>query len=173
MASKETQTGMTLLELIVTLAIVAILIGISIPGIKGQLASYQLRALGREMYGAFQLARLEAVKRQSNCALSFGGMTDGEAADCHVYVDSNRNCAWDPGEVILTKITIPATNGAFIDGVNFAKNTDLQPSIGYTPRGLSVSPSGGFGAGSVTLKNIHNSTLKVVINSVGRVRIDH
>ena len=165
------EAGLTLLELLMVVAIMSVVGAVSVPAIKDQLTSYQLRGTGREIYGAFQLARLEAVRRGLRCTLSFGGMVDGKEADCHVYVDLNRNSVWDPGEELLRSMSCPTARGVSFAGANFGQNSMGQPTLSYTPRGLSVSPSGGFGAGSVVVSNDRGHSLRIIVNATGRVRI--
>lgn len=50
-------TGLTLLECLITLAIVAILMGIGLPAFRDQLASARARASAQQLYAAMQYAR--------------------------------------------------------------------------------------------------------------------
>lgn len=72
--------GFTLIEMIVTLAVLAIAVAIAIPSFTTQIRNNQSRALGEEFGAALSFARSEAVKRgqlvsicasdaaQTNCA---------------------------------------------------------------------------------------------------------
>ena len=55
--------GLTLLECLITLAIVAILMGIGVPAYRDQLASARARAGAEQLYAAMQYARSMAQAR--------------------------------------------------------------------------------------------------------------
>jgi len=73
--------GVTLIELIIVLAIIAISAAIAIPGMSGWMAKTKLNAETRKLYSVFQLARSEAIKNNQNVTvdivktLNFGTCT--------------------------------------------------------------------------------------------------
>jgi len=54
----------------VTIGVLAIMAAVAIPGFSQWLPSYHLRSAAREVYSNMQLARVEAVKRNTNCVVN-------------------------------------------------------------------------------------------------------
>lgn len=59
------QAGFTLLELVITVAVLAIVLAIGIPSFQGITNRNRLTSITNEMLGATQLARMEAIRRNS------------------------------------------------------------------------------------------------------------
>ena len=108
--------GFTLLELMVTVSIMAIIAGIAVPSYRSLIEGNLLRTNSQTFYASLVLARSEAVKNnqpvalckstnQTSCATS--GTWDGGWL---VYLDANSNSSFDSGEVLLH--THAAVNGS-------------------------------------------------------------
>lgn len=69
--------GFTLIELMVTLAVLAIIVAIAAPAFTGLVNSNRLTTQSNELIGGIQMARSEAIKR--NARVSFCGSADGAA----------------------------------------------------------------------------------------------
>jgi type IV fimbrial biogenesis protein FimT len=74
------QTGFTLLELMYTLAVALLVVGIGAPSFVETLRSSRMNATTNGMLGALYLARSEAVKQRAR--VSVCRSTVGENADC-------------------------------------------------------------------------------------------
>ncbi len=68
---KKDETGFTLLEVIVTCCIIGIIAAIAIPSFSSLLPKYRLRLAAQELLSNFQLAKITAIKRNTNCTISF------------------------------------------------------------------------------------------------------
>jgi len=64
------RSGFTLIELIVIISILGVLAIISIPAYVSWMPSYQLKGAARDIYSNLQLAKLEAVKGNTNCTVN-------------------------------------------------------------------------------------------------------
>ena len=172
-------SGFTLIEVVMAMAVLAILAAISIPGISHLLPNYRLKAAARGMVSNFQLAKFTAIKRNTNCAISFNQMIGARTYDYVIYVDSDNDLEYDAGEEVITHkcwADYGSTSYDFSqgggDGLNFVNNDDGLPSIAFQPKGFPVNNIGGLGMGTVFLRNTNNRTTRVVVSSAGNIRID-
>ncbi len=149
-------SGFSLIEIMVTIAIVAIVGMIAIPNMISWRGERQLRGAANNLLGDFQLARMQAIRESETVALRFN--VGGGAYS--VFFDPNNNGTLDGGErtirnvILPTGITIQAA--AFSGGVVWAN---------YDTRGMPVR------FGSATLRNVAGNQLGVTMNRVGRLRI--
>lgn len=99
------QKGFTLIELAVTLAVVAILVALGLPSFQGALRSNRVTSTSNELLTAFTLARSEAVRSTRGagvCASINGTACGGTWNDGWlVWVDTNTNGALDAGENVV------------------------------------------------------------------------
>lgn len=159
--NKPSQTGMTLIELMVTVTVVAILAAVATPSLRQMVENNRLTALNNQLVSSLNYVRAEAVKRaydvtmcvraadgadadsEPECATS-GGFENGWIVfvDCDgdKILDAN-GCNYGPGntnaaeEILLD--TIPDFNGVTVTGTSTA-----SPSIRYKPNGGIAGVSG-------------------------------
>lgn len=74
------QRGFTLIELMVTLFLGAILVGVAVPAFKGVIASNRLVTQTNELVGAMTIARSEAITR--NLRMTFCRAADASTTSC-------------------------------------------------------------------------------------------
>ena len=60
---KKNQSGVTLIEVVVVIALLGILAGFAYPNFKSWIPNYKLKAAARDLVSNFQRAKMEAVKR--------------------------------------------------------------------------------------------------------------
>jgi len=82
-------SGFTLIEILLTAALVVTLATIALPVFARALEAHRAHAAARYLSGRFALARIEAVRRSRRVGLQF----DGDASDAAwtTYVDGNAN----------------------------------------------------------------------------------
>src|SRR6056300_701395 len=93
------QTGLTAIELMITLAVVAIMASLAGPPMQTLMMNYRERTGVNQVAGYVRLARSEAITRSipvSLCGSSDGLVCDGNMSEGWlVFVDANGNGAFD------------------------------------------------------------------------------
>jgi len=175
----RTKGGFTIIELLLTLIILGILTAVAIPGFSRFMPNYRLRSALRDVGSNFQLAKMTAVRRNCNCTATFNQAIGGTIYDYIVYVDLDNDLEYDVGEEVMARVlwtdykdvSFDLAKGGG-DGLTFTDNDDGLPSIAFRPNGATRNNAGGFGAGTLFLKNVRNRTGSVVVSSVGNMTIN-
>ncbi|MCB1773872.1 MAG: GspH/FimT family pseudopilin [Gammaproteobacteria bacterium] len=108
----KNQNGLTLVELMVTLAVIIILLAVGMPMFTGVVGSNRATAEANALVSALQLARSEAVKRNLNVYVCTGSTAGNLINSCpinttnwgagfFVFADLDGDGALDtPGEIV-------------------------------------------------------------------------
>ncbi len=143
--------GMTMIELLVTLSVLAILLAIGVPAFNQFVVSSRLTAYSSDIFSALFLARSEAIKRNGRVVLckSVDGQTCASAGSWNqgwiVFADPNNNASRDAGELIVHTMSA-LQNGYTLDG-----NSLISSYVSYDSQGMTQQTSGAFQTGTFTL----------------------
>lgn len=96
--TKQSEQGFTLIELMVTIAIAGILLGVGIPSFNAVIKSNRTATQANIWQSTIYYARSEAMKRGGQVrVISADGSTDWSDG-WYVYVDTNGNGVFNSGE---------------------------------------------------------------------------
>lgn len=183
------QLGFTLLELIIAMAILAILVVVAMPNMSFFGANQRLRNLAEQLHGHLQQSRGESIARNTdvfvnfavdgsttwqygyssvNSSCSLAATTPTTANACIVVIDDGDgvfdtgNGLTDTGDLVLTRFS----SEDFRDvQMNIASFSSGDTQIVFDPiRGTSTS-------GQINLVASNGNQLSVRVNLLGRVEI--
>jgi type IV fimbrial biogenesis protein FimT len=129
------QDGFTLIELMVTLMVLAILIGIAVPSYRDASLSSRLTAYANDLVASTQLARSEAIKRNSPVRLC----ASEDGATCAVDVD--WNVGWiviTSGDAVLQRQEPVSAEFRFIEAGGATELVFPAAVVGVTPASFTV-----------------------------------
>ena len=179
-------TGFTLTELMITLAIVSILLTIGVPSLKTFMQGNQLIATTNELISALHVARSEAIKLNTRVSIceSSDGATCAETGSWKngwiAFIDGNGA---NPGDLVNTGNPCSASNtdcllrvhGA-IDDKQLNVAAANVSSFTFTSRGLPKAANGASQPGVFSLCSFDSSnnvidSRAVILSHAGRVRV--
>jgi type IV fimbrial biogenesis protein FimT len=177
------ELGFTLLELMITVVILSILLGLAIPGFSRWIPNYRLRGAARDIYSNLQLAKMTAVNNRARCGVLFD-VTNSR----YTIVSSGPNRTFEStsgavggDDVVLKTVNFSeygsgvgyghGTATAGVGGAAFDNNVTFdEDGIVFDSRGMVYKPTGAAGAdGYVYLQNNRNGAYAVGVWSSGVV----
>lgn len=120
------QSGFTLVELMVTVAILAIVVSIATPSYSEVQLSYKLRSYSNHFLASAHMARSEAIK--SNAAVLLCASADGTSC----------GGAWQDGWVVLNGATVVQRLQALETGYTITESAGLT-SLTFQPTGIGAT----------------------------------
>ena len=158
-------SGNSLLQLLISLAITAILVGLSVPSFQRLLVELQLQTHYQVLLSAVLLARSEAISRRQRVSLC----QSDQQRQCDkrktwhtgwiIFVDSNRNNRRDTGEPLIgTQQALASTT------LHFNRRT----RIAFHPTGIAVG--GSNGTFIFCDPRDPNAGKGMILSNIGRIR---
>ena len=179
------EQGFTLLELMVTILILSVMLGLGIPGFSRWLPNYRLKGAARDIYSNLQYAKMTAVKDRASCGVLFD-----VANSRYLVVNSGPNSSFEStsagvaGDDVALKTVDFSEYGS---GVGYGHGTATQTAktvpdanwdndvtfpgdgIVFDSRGMTLSPAGAASTDEyfVYLQNNRNNSHAVGVWASG------
>jgi type IV fimbrial biogenesis protein FimT len=172
------QSGFTLMELMVTIAIAAILMGIAIPSFIATIKSNRLTTQVNALVSSLNFARSEAIKRGLRVTLCKSG--DGATCVANatsdwsqgwiIFTDQDDDATYDSDTETLLKVEGSAGNQITMIGTS----NNVRDYLSYVANGLNRKINGTVQNGTISVCDDRTGNIgkDIVINAVGRPRID-
>lgn len=163
------ESGFTLIELIVTLAVAAIVLSVGVPSFRGVIMDNRLVSQSNQFVTSVKMARSAAVRFQRPATVCSSANFDAAVPTCSadndwsdgwiVWVDKDRDAVTDANEII-------SVFGPIHDASTLSSGT--ASSFTFDARGFAMT-----GGGDLTLcDNRTSETGRIIkVNSVGRTNV--
>lgn len=163
------QGGLTLLELLVALAIGAILLTLALPSMQSVLGDSEMSATSNELVFSLQTARSEAIKRAMPVALCPSASPLAEEPSCGgslsdgwiVFADANGNGTRETTDEIVLQM------GARSPVFEITAATVFTDRVNFGIAGNSVNTAGVPLSGDITLNYKSGTEVRVITVSAG------
>lgn len=161
--------GFTLLELMVTVGVAAILLSVGVPSFRGVIMDNRLVRDSNQFVASINLARSAAVRFQRNATICASANFNAAVPSCAattdwsngwiVWVDKDRDGATDANEIL-------AAHPPIDDSTTFSSATAALFS--YNARGFGASP-----ADNLTMCDNRSGETgrSIKVNNVGRTNV--
>jgi type IV fimbrial biogenesis protein FimT len=150
------KSGFSLTELLMVVAIIAVVSAVTIPSVISWRSGAKLRGAAGNLKGDLEMAKVNAIKHNNFVAVKF----NGDAYE--VFVDTSGDGDRDAGEALLKNRTLPA--GVIFDFTHpewtFAGNVTKFNGRGTADNGTAI------------LTNVQGQERHIKISPLGRIRVE-
>jgi type IV fimbrial biogenesis protein FimT len=168
---RQRASGFTLLEALVALTILAFVTGLGVPAYGTYLRSYRLHREAQLLGWALQLARSEAIKRNSRVnvckSVDHAHCTKAGGFEAGWLVHADPDVTGQPS----TDDPPFRIEGRAPEGITIRGNKPVADLVSYTAFGHPRLLNGGLQMGTFTLCSPGSQAVQVVLANSGRIRI--
>lgn len=154
--------GFTIIELMITIVVLATLVALAVPSMTGVLERRKVHGAGEKLFADLIYAKTEAIKQNSAVRVSFMG---NGATWCYGIADDGAACDCTAADCTVGGV-LKVTNQDDFPGVTVIADSTLDgASTSFTPL------RGAANAGNLQFTAPVGAELGVVVSSFGRVRM--
>ena len=144
--------GFSMIELVITIAIAAILLTLAIPSFTSFLNSNRVSGQANELLATFQTARLESIRRGRQVVVCGSSNANAATPSCSgtaawggwiSFIDTDRDNVFDTGETLL--------QGNLLSGVTATASSNINAFVTFQSDGLARRSNGNLLQGRVVL----------------------
>lgn len=158
---KRLIAGFTIIELMITLVVLAIITVIALPSFSGVLERRQLQGAGEKLFADLMFAKTESIKRNIPIRVSF----TGNGANWCYGLALDANCDCTAADCVIDGV-LHVTNQDDYDGVLVDEDSTFDgTSTTFTPLRGAANP------GNLQFTVSSGINLGAVVSSFGRVRL--
>jgi len=134
--------GFTLLELLVSISIAAILMTVGVPSFNSFIRDSTLRSETNTLSSSLSLSRSEAIRRGENVNITAISDSTNWSRGWRIWIDSNNNNNFDNDDVLIrvfdqVNSNISATQAA----ISFNHDGSLNLPANHTSIGFDIKPA--------------------------------
>lgn len=165
--------GFTLVELMVTIAIAAILVAIAVPSLRGMILANRIQGAASEFQSALAIARSEAIKRGGDArvtivANSKDGTVPNWASGVTVFYDTTNNANGDSPPA--SDLNVVMRTGPVAADVSAVVAFGGPNHIIYNGMGRSMSSTGAMLGGTAAFGAAEGEWRCTIVSMAGRIR---
>ncbi len=157
--------GVTLLDLLLTGAVLAVVAGISVPLLAPRYREYQLRSAAWQVAGDLRLARQRAATTRARYRFVFADSAAAAAANSYIV---QYAVPQGGGEVWVQEVP-PAAGSR----QRFAGPIHIIPTSTPKTRAITFNPNGSVvPTGTIRLTGVDGTMILVIVDQTGRVQVN-
>ena len=135
-AQRNKSRGFTLVEMMVTVVVMVVLLGVAVPSFRQMIANQRVKTASFDLYSALSYARSEAIKRNATVTVRAGESVDGAWSTGWRIEDATSNLLRSWGAISSLTVSNTATGNATV----LTFNSDGRLTTAAAPK-LQIEPS--------------------------------
>lgn len=165
------QTGFTLIEILVTMALAATLMALAVPSFAIFLQNSRLSDAVGNFMSATSTARANSMKFGLHTYLVPNDVSVGWSSGWYVFTDKNWDKAYTAGtdDLVLSHEAIASDVTIIVNGTTGGSNSLFDKYLLFNGSGFPQLKAGGFANGTLEMQ-IATRTIRIIFDQTGRVR---